>query len=487
MQFDYLSLPKNIKQELDLFSKTKTVVVRFPPEPSGYLHLGHVKALSINYSIAKKYNGHIIIRMDDTNPRLESEEYEKSIIDDIIMLSVNYERLTYASDYFDDYIKYSEILIKSADAYVDLTDVSVMRHERKNAIDSKYRYATIDENIDLWNKMKSGELTTGCLRLRIDMNSKNKAMRDPAIFRPQIQRHHRTADKYKVYPMYDFSCPIVDYIEGITHVFRSSEFHDRDEMYVWILQKLKMPIPCLYHYGKINVNGAIMSKREIKRLISIGTYTGWDDPRLYTLRGMLNRGISYDALDILMKETGYPTSTIEVDCSTIWGINRKIIDKIASRYCAVSRDNIEIEIDLPDDFPDMKEIPKFVRNPSLGTRKVYYRDQMLFNTDDISRLEDGEEVTLMNLGNAIFKDNMFTSKLDGNPKTTRNRLIWIPKLHCINITIIDYIDDKPTMTEFVSEQSISEVQIGDFVQFMKMDYYKCKEITNDGIVFIRVP
>lgn len=488
MQFDHLPLPKDIKEELDKFSKTNQIIVRFPPEPSGYLHLGHIKALSINYSISKKYQGELIVRMDDTNPNLESGEFEASIIDDIKTLCVNFDKLTHTSDYFDDLIRYTEILIGSGDAYVDLTDVSIMRDERERSVDSKYRGATIDENFNLWNQMKSGKLTKGCVRLKTDMNSKNKAMRDPAIYRAITQQHHRTGTKYQVYPTYDFSCPIVDSLENVSHVFRSAEFNERDEMYVWILVKLKMNVPKLYHYGKINVAGAIMSKREIKKLICSGIYSGWDDPRLYTLRGLLNRGMTFKALDIMMKETGYPTALSEINPATIWGINRKIIDKLATRYCVVSQDSAEVPIDLPPNFPDFKEVPKFVRNPSLGTREVHYSNKMLFNREDIDIITDGEEVTLMNFGNAIYNNKKLTSKLDGDPKGTHNKLVWIPKLDSyVNVTIIDFDKDKTIVSKFIAEPSISEVSIGDFVQFIKMDYYKCKEINKNGVVFIRVP
>ena len=160
-------LPKDIKKELDSFSKNNQIVVRFPPEPSGYLHLGHIKALSINYSIAKKYNGKIIIRMDDTNPELESDEFEKSIVEDIKMLGVNFDRLTYTSDYFDVFIEYAEDLIKSGNAYVDTTNVSIMRDEREKSVDSKYRDTTPNINLILWHEMKSGILTTGCVRLKL--------------------------------------------------------------------------------------------------------------------------------------------------------------------------------------------------------------------------------------------------------------------------------------------------------------------------------
>jgi glutamyl-tRNA synthetase len=490
MQFDYVSLPKDIKRQLDIFSRgSQQVVVRFPPEPSGYLHLGHVKALSLNYCIAKKYKGKLIVRLDDTNPNLESDEFERGILEDIKELNVVASMQSYTSDYFDQLMKYTDALIASANAYVDMTDIAAMRYEREMSIDSKYRGNTVEENIELWRAMKSGSIKSGCVRLKTGMLSKNKAMRDPAIYRPLDQVHHRTGSKYKVYPTYDFACPIVDSIEGVTHVFRSIEFNERDEMYGWIINVLNLRMPKLHHYGKINVDGAIMSKRKISELISSGKYRGWDDPRLYTLRGLINRGITFQSLDTLMRETGYPVSSVDIEPSTIWGINRKIVDKISTRYSAVSSDSICIEIDLHEGFPLKKNINKFVRNPSLGTREIHYSNCLLLNRLDIGDISDNEEVTLMNYGNAIYKDSKLQSKLDGDPKATRVKLIWVPKMEqTVSITIIDYDKDEgEIITKLVGEPSMNTIVVGDFIQLYKMDYYRCIKKEANTVTLIRIP
>ena len=478
MQFDYLTVTKELKKELDKYSKTGKVVTRFPPEPSGYLHLGHVKALSINYCIANKYKGDMILRMDDTNPALESDEFESSIIEDVKKLEVKFSRLTYTSDYFGELVKCADTLIASGDAYVDLTDAKIMKEQRNEEVDSKYRDTSVEENLKLWSQLKSGELSSGCVRLKIDMKSKNKAMRDPGIYRACKDHHHRTKDTYKVYPTYDFSCPIVDSLENVTHVFRSREFQERDEMCVWILSKLKMPIPKLYHYGRINITGSVMSKRKIKELVSSGTYSGWDDPRLYTLRGLLNRGITYSTLDIFMKETGYSVSNVDIEPSTLWGINRKVIDKIATRFSVIGSDGIKINLDLPADLPNSKDVLKFHRNSSLG---------ILINSSDAKLLADNEESTLMNFGNVVYKDQKFVSKLDGDPKTTKNKLIWVP-VKCAEVEIIDYDQkDIKIVTRYYGETAIKDIKVGDFVQFMKMDYYRCVSINGDKVTFIRIP
>ncbi|AYV75974.1 MAG: glutamyl-tRNA synthetase [Terrestrivirus sp.] len=507
MEFNYCNLTKELKKDLDNFSKNNKIVVRFPPEPSGYLHLGHIKALSLNYCIAKKYNGELIVRMDDTNPSSESSEFVTGIIEDIKNLGVVFSKLTATSDYFVLLIESCEQLILSNDAYVDLTDLETMRKERDEGIESKYRNQTIEENMNLWNQMKNGDNINGCIRLRnnIDgMTSGNKAMRDPTIFRPVDKEHHKTGNKFKVFPTYDFACPIVDSIEGVTHVLRSVEFNERDDQYVYILNKLQMAIPKLYHYGRVNVSGAVLSKRKIKQLIESKLVKNWDDPRLYTYRGLLNRGMSHKSLDLLMSDTGFPTGPMEIDNKTVWGINRQVIDKIATRYTVLDVERPDklntITIDFYNNNDQQvmnKIIPNFIRNPELGQRQIDYHESIYVSAEDYKEINTNEhqEVTLMNFGNCyvehINNGPGLVSNQNGDPKKTKLKVLWInDDDKWVSVKIISY-DQNGTeiITNYIGENNMKRIVIGSFVQFYKMGYYICKQInknTNE-YVFLTVP
>jgi len=508
MEFNYCNLTKDLKKDLDNFSKSNKIVVRFPPEPSGYLHLGHIKALSLNYCIAKKYNGELIVRMDDTNPSSESSEFVTSIIEDIKNMGVIFSKLTATSDYFVLLMESCERLILSNDAYVDLTDLETMRKERDEGIESKYRNKTINENMDLWNRMKNGENINGCIRLRnnIDgMTCANKAMRDPTIFRPVNKEHHKTGDKFKVFPTYDFACPIVDSIEGVTHVLRSVEFNERDDQYIYILNKLQMPIPKLYHYGRVNVSGAVLSKRKIKQLIESKLVKNWDDPRLYTYRGLLNRGMCHKSLDLLMSDTGFPTGPMEIDNKTVWGINRQVIDKIATRYTVLDVNGNDKLNNLNIDYKNANQamnkiIPNFVRNPELGQRQINYHNSIFISGEDYKEIHTNNEhteITLMNFGNCYVErvnDVLgLVSNQNGDPKKTKLKVLWInDDDKWVSVKIINYDDDDNNteiVTNYIGENGINQVKVGSFVQFYKMGYYICKEINRNAneYVFTTVP
>lgn len=230
------------------------VVTRFPPEPSGYLHIGHLKAAMLNDAIAKKYNGKLILRFDDTNPQKEKEEYVENIMADLKRVGIHHHMLTHTSDYFDLILKYGEQMIKEGKAYVDNTPVLQMREWRMNGVESPSRNAPLADQLRLWQAMIDGtpEGLECCVRAKIDMQAKNKCMRDPTIFRCNVGTpHHRTGNKYKCYPTYDFACPIVDSIEGVTHTLRTNEYRDRNEQYYWMIDALGLRKPCIRDYRSV--------------------------------------------------------------------------------------------------------------------------------------------------------------------------------------------------------------------------------------------
>ena len=460
------------------------IVTRFPPEPSGCLHIGHVKAMLINYIIAKKYNGKVLLRFDDTNPQNESKWYEDRIIEDIEKLGICFDNISHTSDHFETILKYADTLVESGLAYVDDTPDEIVKTERRQMIDSKNRDLSIDQNAELWSKMNNGEITNAILRLKIDMKHKNACMRDPTVY--------RSIDN-KVYPTYDFACPIVDSIEGVTHVYRSNEFHDRNEQYDWILNTLSLRKPMLNEYGKLTIQNSVLSKRKIKKLIEDGVIEGWDDPRLLTVSGAMRRGMSLETLTTYIARMGFSNSTISMEPTMLWGINRKYIDKIATRYTVLEKDNVinfKIIGSVDALSNRIKQIPKFVRNPSLGTRDIHYSSDIIVenNTD----MKVGEEVTLINWGNMIVSDNnMLTLNLDGDVKTTDKKLLWLPKENTVPVSILQYEEltsDSGAMTVYyyIGEQDMWNIKKGDIVQLMRMGYYICDKVS-DSIILIEIP
>jgi glutamyl-tRNA synthetase len=469
------------------------VVTRFPPEPSGYLHIGHIKAACINYVLAKKFGGKMIMRFDDTNPLKESTEFEIGIGDDLKLIGIVPDKITHTSDYFDVIITYAEQLLRDGHAYVDDSEKDDIAITRRQKVESPNRNNSVETNMTKWNMMKSGTLTTGCVRIKIDMNHSNAACRDPAIFRFLDEEHHNTSSKYKVYPTYDFACPIVDSIEGITHVFRSTEFADRDEQYNIIIDMLKIRKPLLFSYGKVKFIGSVMSKRKIKALIDKGKLNGWDDPRLLTIRGILNRGIHIDPLIEFVAKIGFSKNNSDMTEDKLWVMNKKFIDKIATRYTVIPKQNArKFTISNFNEHAETKDIPKFIKNLELGTRPLHFNNEIILDNDESSLFGGYEEITLMNWGNAIVSETPQTSNLtlhlDGDFKTTQKKVLWISSQKTINVIITNYkgIDDEPTTKEYIGEEPMRNIKKGDYIQLMKMSYYMCTASSDQTIQLIEL-
>ena len=465
------------------------VVTRFPPEPSGYLHIGHMKAACINYVLAKKFGGKMIMRFDDTNPVKESTEFEGAINDDLKMVGIIPDQITHTSDYFDQILTFAEQLLKEGFAYVDDSDKDDIAVTRRQKLESPNRNNSIETNLEKWEMMKCGTLTSGCVRIKIDMNHSNAACRDPAIFRYLDEEHHNTGDKYKVYPTYDFACPIVDSIEGVTHVFRSTEFADRDEQYNIIIDMLKIRKPLLFRYGKVKFVGSVMSKRKIKALIDNGKISGWSDPRLLTIRGILNRGMHIEPLIEFVAKIGFSQNNSDMTEDKLWVMNKKFIDKHATRYTAIPKFNIRFFniSNFNDNQLEMtKEVPRFVKNIDLGTRTLFYNNEIIVDNEDAALFEDKEEITLMNWGNAIVSvdTNQLALHLEGDFKKTKKKVLWMSAENPVSVITTKYggVDDIPVTKEYVGEQSMITIKQGDYIQLMKMGYYMCSSIDDDGTI-----
>ena len=464
------------------------VVTRFPPEPSGYLHIGHMKAACINYVLAKKFGGKMIMRFDDTNPVKESAEFEGAISDDLRLVGIIPDQITHTSNYFEQILVFAEQLLSEGLAYVDDSDKDDIALTRRQKTDSPNRNNSVETNVEKWEMMKSGTLTTGCVRLKIDMNHSNAACRDPSIFRYVGEEHHNTGNKYKVYPTYDFACPIVDSLEGVTHVFRSTEFADRDEQYNIIIDMLKIRKPLLFKYGKVKFVGSVMSKRKIKALIDSGKISGWSDPRLLTIRGILNRGMHIEPLIEFIAKIGFSQNNSDMTEDKIWSMNKKHIDKMSTRYTVVPKFDVHLfKISDFNDHTKTKEILRFAKNPELGNRTLHYNNEVIIDNQDASTFEENEEITLMNWGNVVVSDeNSFSLHLDGDFKKTKKKVLWISSEGTANVFITQYggLDDEPVTKEYVGEKAMFDIKSGDYVQLMKMSYYMCTLVSQDGTIHL---
>ncbi len=324
--------------------KRKEILTRFPPEPNGYLHIGHAKAITLNFELADEFGGKTNLRFDDTNPVKEDEEYVQSIMEDVKWLGFEWDNLFWASDYFDKMYDCAVLLIKKGKAFVcDLTPEQ-MREYRGTLTEpgknSPYRERTVEENLELFEQMKSGEFSDGAkvLRAKIDMTSANINMRDPVIYRIAKATHHNTGDKWCIYPMYDFAHPLEDAIEGVTHSICTLEFEDHRPFYDWIIRECEMEAtPQQIEFARLNITNTVMSKRKLKKLVDDKIVDGWDDPRMPTISGLRRRGYTPEAIRTFCREIGISKSNSTVDAQYLEHFIREDLIKKAPRTMAVLR------------------------------------------------------------------------------------------------------------------------------------------------------
>ena len=385
------------------------VQTRFPPEPNGYLHIGHAKAICIDFGNAQKYGGTCNLRLDDTNPSKEDTEYVDAIEEDIKWLGFEWDKELYASDYFDDIYECAIKLIKDGKAYVDDLSADEIREYRGTLTEpgkeSPYRNRSAQENLDLFRRMTEGEWENGVrvLRAKIDMASPNLNMRDPIIYRIMHQDHHRTGDKWCVYPMYDFAHPISDTVEGVTHSLCSLEFEDHRPLYDWFLRELGFEKPSRQiEFARMNLNYTLTSKRKCLKLVNDGIVSGWDDPRMGTLCGMRRRGYTPAAIRDFCERIGVAKANSVIDFSLLEFCVREDLNNIAPRAMAVLRP-IKLVIDnYPEGKTEEIEVEINPQQPELGTRKVTFSKNLWIEEDDFMedapkkyfRLKYGQEVRL---------------------------------------------------------------------------------------------
>jgi glutaminyl-tRNA synthetase len=383
------------------------VQTRFPPEPNGYLHIGHAKSICLNFGLARKYGGKCNLRFDDTNPEKEEQEYVDSIMEDVRWLGFRWDGLFYASDYFDQLYAWAEQLIQAGKAYVcDLTDREVAEYRGgvKGGRESPYRERTVEENLDLFRRMRSGEFPDGArtLRAKIDMQSPNFNLRDPILYRILRATHHRTGDRWCIYPMYDYAHGQSDSIEQVTHSICTLEFENHRPLYDWFIQTLGIFAPQQIEFARLNLTYTLMSKRKLLHLVKGGHVSGWDDPRMPTLSGVRRRGYTPEAIQAFCARIGVSKFNGVIDMSWLEEAVRDDLNRKAPRVLGVLRP-VKLVIDnYPDGQVEEMEAVNNPEDPAAGTRKLPFskvlyieREDFLQNPPkDFYRLSPGREVRL---------------------------------------------------------------------------------------------
>ncbi|MBO4483770.1 MAG: glutamine--tRNA ligase/YqeY domain fusion protein [Lachnospiraceae bacterium] len=519
------------------------VITRFPPEPNGYLHVGHAKSILLNYGLAKKYGGRFNLRFDDTNPTKEKTEFVESIAADVRFLGADFEdRLFFASNYFEEMYEAAVRLIKSGKAYVCDLSAEEIREYRGTLTepgkDSPYRNRSIEENLRLFEGMKNGEFEDGSkvLRAKIDMASPNINMRDPVIYRVARMTHHNTGDRWCIYPMYDFAHPIEDAVEGITHSICTLEFEDHRPLYDWVLiecgyKKSPEETPKQIEFAKMYLKNVVTGKRYIKRLVENGTVDGWDDPRLVTIAALKRRGFTPESLKLFMELAGVSKSNSIVDYAMLEYCIREDL-KLKKNRIMVAVNPVKLVIDnYPEDLTEEVTVANNPENPELGTRTVMFGKELYIDRDDFMveppkkyfRLFPGNEVRLM--GAYFVTCTSYETDENGevsvihatyDPATkggecadrkVKGTIHWVNAKTAVAVTsrlyenLIDeekgvYNEDGSinlnpnsiTVLTSYAEPSVSGAKAFDSFQFLRNGYFcvDCKDSTPDRLVFNRI-
>lgn len=485
------------------------VVVRFPPEASGYLHIGHAKAALLNQHYQVTFKGKLIMRFDDTNPEKEKEDFEKVILEDVSMLQIHPDQFTYTSDHFPTIMRLAEKLLAEGKAYIDDTPPEQMKQEREQRTESRCRNNTVEQNMKMWGEMKAGTEygQSCCMRAKIDMSSNNGCMRDPTLYRCKNTPHPRTGTTYKVYPTYDFACPIVDSLEGVTHALRTTEYHDRDEQFYWIIEALGIRKPYIWEYARLNLNNTVLSKRKLTWFVDQGYVEGWDDPRFPTVRGVLRRGMTVEGLKQFIAAQGGSRSVVNMEWDKIWAFNKKVIDPIAPRYTALSSSYV-VPVSVPEATEEMKEVAKHPKNEEVGMKEVWYGPRVLIEGADAETLTEGEMVTFINWGNLVITkinrgaDGKVASmearlNLDNKDYKKTTKITWLAETNsapllpavCVNYQPLitkavitkddnfkDYINQNSKLEEkMLGDPCLKSLKKGDIIQLQRRGFYVCDQ------------
>lgn len=421
-----------ISEDLET-GKVTQVVTRFPPEPNGFLHIGHAKAICINFEIAKDYNGKTNLRFDDTNPVKEDVEYVNAIKEDVAWLGFKWDGLFFASDYFEEMYKRAVLLIKKGRAFVDDLSAEEIRQTRGTLTEpgqnSPYRDRSVEENLDLFERMRKGEFKDGekVLRAKIDMSSPNINLRDPVIYRISHATHHNTGDKWCIYPMYAFAHPLEDAIEGVSHSLCSLEFRDQRPLYDWVVSECEMPhIPRQYEFGRLNLTDTIMSKRYLKKLVDEGVVDGWDDPRMPTISGLRRRGFTPEAIRTFVRELGVTLGGGEVDYKMLEHYIREDLKLKAPRTMGVIRPLKVVITNYPEGQSELLDAEVNPEVPEMGTKQIKFSREIYIEQDDFMEVPPAKYFRLFP-GNEVRLKNAYFIKCNDVVKDEAGNVV---ELHC---------------------------------------------------------
>jgi glutaminyl-tRNA synthetase len=530
---------KNIVVEDLKSGHVQEIVTRFPPEPNGYLHIGHAKSICLNFELADEFKGKTNLRFDDTNPLKEDTEYVESIQEDVRWLGFEWDELRFASDYFEELYNRAVLLIRKGKAFVcDLT-AEQMREYRGTLTEpgkeSPYRSRSVEENLDLFARMRAGEFKDGerVLRAKIDMASPNITLRDPVLYRIAHAHHHRTGDAWCIYPMYDYAHPLSDAIEGITHSICTLEFEDHRPLYDWTVAECEMAAtPRQYEFARLNVTNTVMSKRKLKQLVDEAIVDGWDDPRMPTISGLRRKGYTPEAMRAFCREIGVSKSNSLVDERNLEHFIREDLKLKALRTMVVLRPLKVVITNYPEGQTELLEAENNAENEAMGTRQIPFSREIYIEQDDFMenppnkyfRLFPGNEVRLKHAYfitcQEVIKDadgNVTELHCTYDPKTksgsgfnerkVKGTIHWVeasqavaadfrlfeplitseaeeegkPFLECINPNSLELLQG------FV-EPNMKEAAGGDKFQFFRHGYFNVdpKDTTDEKLVFNRI-
>ncbi|MGX9986905.1 glutamine--tRNA ligase/YqeY domain fusion protein [Soonwooa purpurea] len=516
---------------------------RFPPEPNGYLHIGHTKAICINFGLGERYGAPVNLRFDDTNPEKEEQEFVDSIREDVKWLGFNWAEERYASDYFQQLYDWAVTLIKEGKAYVDEQSSEDITAQRKNpfedGIDSPFRNRPIEESLDLFERMKNGEFEEGTMSLRakIDMKSPNMNMRDPVMYRILKRPHHRTGDTWKIYPMYDWAHGESDYLEQVSHSLCSLEFENHRPLYEWYLEQVYDPgkvAPKQREFARMNVSYMITSKRKLQRLVAEGVTTGWDDPRMPTISGLRRKGYTAKAIRNFIDRVGVAKRENLIEIQLLEFFVREDLNKIATRVMAVV-DPVKLIIEnYPEDKEEFLETENNPEDENAGSRQIPFSRELYIEREDFMeeapkkffRLSLGNEVRLK--AAYIIKASRVEKDADGNITTifatydedsrsgsgteasqrkVKGTLHWVSAKHALPIDVniydklftteqpdaekdVDFLDfvnpESLVVKKGFAEPSLKNASLEDHFQFQRIGYFiKDKLSTDDNLIFNR--
>ncbi|MCA1032189.1 glutamine--tRNA ligase/YqeY domain fusion protein [Bacillus timonensis] len=529
-----------IKEDLESGKRDK-VVTRFPPEPNGYLHIGHAKSIVLNFDLADDFHGKTNLRFDDTNPLKEDTEFVESIKEDVKWLGYDWDGLFFASDYFDTMYEKAVLLINKNLAYVDDLSADEIREYRGTLTEpgkeSPFRNRSVEENLELFTRMRNGEFGNGekVLRAKIDMSSPNINLRDPVMYRIAHATHHNTGDKWCIYPMYSFAHPLEDAIEGVTHSICTIEFEDQRPLYNWFIEKCEMESqPQQIEFGRLNVTNTVMSKRKLKQLVDEGFVDGWDDPRMPTISGLRRRGYTPEAIRTFCRELGVAKTTGTVDSRMLDHFVREDLKLKVPRTMGIIKPLKVVITNYPEDQVEMLDAEINPENPEMGTRQIPFSREIYIEQDDFMedppkkyfRLFPGNEVRLKHAYfikcEDVIKDsdgNIIEIHCTYDPETksgtgftgrkVKGTIHWVDAKHAVPAEFRLYepliLDDvvnedeeavEKTFLDLVNPQSLEilqgfvepnmkEVKVQDKFQFFRHGYFNVdpKHTTSDHLVF----